>query len=92
MTLQEIIQRNYSATVKRGLIKPETTDFDFVEKLEHETIELSNDLKHFHISKKSCRMEMADCALVLFAMAKHFDIELLKAMEEKVIYNEQRKD
>jgi len=91
MTIQEIIERNYSATVKRGLINPETTEFKFYEKLNEEIKELKHELD-WCVSVEDAKIEMADCALVLFAMAKHFNIDLLKAMEEKVIYNEKRTD
>ena len=36
--------------------------------------------------------ELADVALVCFTMAKHFNIDLIKVMEEKMLYNEIRKD
>jgi len=59
-------------------------------KLQEEVSEL--DCAIYNRLKFDENLEMADCALVLFAMAKHFNIDLLKAMEEKVIFNETRKD
>jgi len=94
MEIQEIIERNYKATVSRGLIKFETSGFEFVEKLKEEVSELETEWNLPYAMEDFKRQieEMADCALVLFAMAKHFNVDLLKAMEEKVIYNEMRKD
>lgn len=34
----------------------------------------------------------ADIALVLFAMATHYEIDLIEQMERKTLYNEKRKD
>ena len=85
MTIREITKLNYNATVKRGCITEKTTQVDFLEKIEEEVSELSwldpNDWS-----------ELADIVLVCFAMAQHFDIDLLKEMEEKAIYNSKRKD
>ena len=35
--------------------------------------------------------EMADVALVIFAMAEHYQINLIAEMELKTLYNEKRK-
>ena len=88
MTIQEITDRNYAATTKRALINKFTTVNDFVNKLDEEVSELDESIldNSFHES------ELADIALVCFAMAKHYNINLVEAMEEKMLYNEQRID
>jgi len=92
MDIKELIERNYSATVKRGKIKPETSEIEFAEKLIEEANELKIECDFANENLELMTIEMADCALVLFAMAKHFDIDLIQAMEEKVKFNEQRTD
>jgi len=91
MDLKEIIDRNYKATVKRGLISNKTTFIDFFNKANDEFDELieswiDHDLTIFDT------MELADIILVCLAMAKHFNIDIQKALEDKTIFNEQRKD
>lgn len=89
MDIKEIINRNYQATVKRGLIKPETTKTEFLLKLQEEVFEL--DCAIYNRLQPDENFEMADCILVILAMAKHFEIDILKVLEEKVIFNENRK-
>jgi len=95
MDIKEITKRNYNATVKRGLITPETTIWEFIRKINEEYKELNtsyidpliySDELGFDIK------ELADIALVCFAMAEHYNIDLLSVIAEKTIYNEQRKD
>ena len=90
MNLQEIIDLNYNATVKRGQIKVDTKARSFVYKLRDELIELDDSIED-NFNEFDTK-ELADCALVCFAMAKHFGIDLIKEMEEKAIYNSKRKD
>lgn len=42
--MEELIKRNYNATVKRGLITPNTNNSDFDSKLDEEYIELFDEL------------------------------------------------
>jgi hypothetical protein len=91
LSLSEIIERNYNATVSRGLIDNETSVSDFMDKLWEELKELES--SRFGKNGNSFDpKELSDIALVCFAMAKHFNIDLLKVMEEKTIFNETRED
>ena len=68
--------------------EPESTTFkDFIEKLREEVTELENE--HF---TDNVAVEMADIGLVLFAMAEHYNINLISEMELKTLYNEKRND
>jgi NTP pyrophosphatase (non-canonical NTP hydrolase) len=92
MDIKEIQQRNYKATVKRGFINQDTSIFDFITKIEEEV----NELEYSHYLRNSTKIqfdkkELADIILVCLAMAKHYDIDIMKAMEEKTIFNEIRK-
>ena len=84
MDLKQIIERNYKATVKRGLITDKTTPFEFALKLKEEVSEWHNDPNDPH--------ENADVILVILAYCEHHNIDIQKALEEKTIYNENRKD
>ncbi len=90
MDIQEIINRNYEATVKRGQIDNKTHAYNFTSKINEENNELDESI--YNCGKNFDEKELADIALVCFAMAKHYDIDLLKVMEEKMLYNENRKD
>ena len=89
MTIQEITDRNYAATVRRGQITRNTIADDLVKKIDEENVELWGSVISDTLFDPS---ELADVALVCFAMAKHFDIDLIEAMKEKMLYNETRID
>lgn len=89
MELQEIIDRNYAATVRRGQINDNTSNLEFIEKLEEEVKELKYSLM---FDGSFDKLELADVELVCTAMAKHNNIDSLKVMEEKMLFNEKRKD
>lgn len=94
MDIKEISKRNYKATVKRGLISDKTTFQDFISKLDEEVSELDmselpfNSYADIYFDER----ELADVALVCFAMAEFYHIDLLRLMEAKTMYNENRKD
>lgn len=89
MNIQEIIDRNYTATKRRGQIMTFTLAHEFIEKLFEEAYELDYSTK---IDNSFDEKELADVALVCFSMAKHFNIDLIEAMKEKMLYNEKRID
>jgi NTP pyrophosphatase (non-canonical NTP hydrolase) len=88
MNIKEIIGRNYYATKRRKLITDKTTNLDFIIKLQEEVSELEESFSFSEIDDS----ELADVVLVCFAMAQHNKIDLLKAMEVKMLYNEKRTD
>ena len=89
MDIKEIAKRNYAATKRRGQIICFTQAYEFIEKLFEEAYELDHSTK---IDNSFDEKELADVVLVCFSMAEHFDIDLIKVMEEKMLYNEIRKD
>lgn len=93
MNLKEIQIRNYKATVKRGLISQNTTFEDFINKLEEEVNELNlselpfvNEVNVPFFDER----ELADVVLVCLAMAKHYNVDILKELENKTLINEER--
>jgi len=86
LTLKEIQQRNYNATVRRGLISDNTTIYEFFKKLEEEKNEF------FFAESADEPEELADVIIVCLCYAKHYNIDIQKALEEKTLYNEKRKD
>lgn len=87
MTIEQIIERNYKATVNRGLISESTGFKDFINKLKEEVTELEAEMW-----TENMPYEMADIALVIHAMAEHYDIDLIDFMAKKTAINEKRKD
>ena len=90
MTIQEITDRNYSATVKRGQITDKTQAYNFTSKINEENNELDESI--YNCGREFDKSELADITLVCFAMAKHYNIDLIKTMEDKMLYNEKRID
>lgn len=91
MNIQEITRRNYYATRRRGQITDTTNEMDFAKKIQEELNELIESFGKSHIHPFDIK-ELADIALVCFGKAHHFGYDLLKAMEEKTLFNEQRPD
>lgn len=81
--LTNITHRNYEATKRRGLITLTTYRHDFGNKLIEELIE-------FEQSDYTDEKELADIALVCFAMAEHYGIDLIEEMRKKTEFNEKR--
>ena len=88
--LTTITHRNYEATKRRGLINEKTTIEDFVCKVNEE----AEEMWYSSNSGKSSidPSELADIALVCFAMAEHYGIDLVDEMRNKTEFNETRED
>lgn len=88
--MKKLIKKSYQATVKRGLIKSETTKFDFLDKIHEELNEAKFEARTGN--NKHMFTEVADIALVCFNFAYHYGVDLVKVMEEKTEYNLKRED
>jgi NTP pyrophosphatase (non-canonical NTP hydrolase) len=86
MTLSEIQNRNYLATIKRGLITDKTTLNEFIYKMFEEVQEFK-DASNFGITDG---LELADIIIVCLNTAKHLDIDIQDWLEKKTIINENR--
>lgn len=91
MELTEIQQRNYDATVRRGLITPQTSKNEFIDKIREETNELDFEANFFNGSDNE-KFELSDIIIVCLCYAKHHNIDIKLALEEKTIINEKRND
>jgi hypothetical protein len=90
MTIQELIDRNYAAQIKRGQINNESTFWNFSDKIQDELNEF--DESYIQTNKDFDSKELVDIMLVCFSMAKHFGIDWQQVMIDKVEYNETRLD
>ena len=85
--LDGLINDNYDSIVKRGLITPETTDQDFVNKLFEEVGEFEEIVsEHGMIDAE----ELADIILVCLNIAKHYNIDIEKELKNKIQVNFKR--
>ncbi len=83
----KLIEDNYQSIIDRGLITPITTREDFINKLDEEVGEL------YHAETEQNEVEeMVDVILVVLNMARHFKIDIVKAMEDKILINKKRAD
>lgn len=94
MILQELIKRNYQTTVNRGKINIFTSSEEFIAKIDEEVQELKDSFLPFDQLTNPAfdHKELADIILVCLNFAHHFDIDIEKVLEEKLIINENRKD
>ena len=91
MELNEIIKRNYEATVKRGQINSKTTFDDFVAKTDEEVQELINSYFKKEYNPFDPK-EAIDVILVQTALLHHYSFDTEKLLSEKMLFNEQRPD
>ena len=94
MDLKEIQERNYKATVKRGLINNDTTREAFYNKLEEEREEFMWEFlwkDRININNSTIN-ELSDIIIVCLNIANHYNIDIQKALEDKTLYNENRND
>ena len=89
VNLDDVVDRNYFANVRRGQISDKTTVRDCLSKIYEEVGEL---IESFDGDDSFDKVELADVTLVCFSMAKHFDINLVDEMEKKMKVNEKRND
>jgi hypothetical protein len=89
MTLNEIADRNYAATLRRKKITEQTS---YSEMIGHGQIEL-NELKYSHILSNGTGfdpLEAVDVALVMITMLKKAGYDVQAMFETKVKFNEIR--
>jgi NTP pyrophosphatase (non-canonical NTP hydrolase) len=88
--IQQLIDRNYAAQVKRGQINNESTFGNFSDKIQDELNEFNE--SYIQTNKDFDSKELIDIMLVCFSVAKHFGIDWQQIMTDKVEFNEKRLD
>ena len=83
--LYSLLERNYLATINRGLITKETTIKQFVSKLLDEVEELEESIINGHNFDK---LELVDCFLVCASAILFF--KCTDSIKQKVLINEKR--
>ena len=89
VNIEDVVDRNYFANVRRGKISDKTNAGVFIAKIYEEVGEL---IESWDGCDSFDKVELADVALVCFSMAKHFGVDLQKEMEKKMTYNEEREN
>ena len=90
--IEQLIDRNYAAQIRRGQITPETDLSDCIDKIKEELTELIDSYEYTWGTESIDDKELIDIMLVCFSMAKHFGIDWQQVMKDKVEYNETRED
>lgn len=86
--MENLFERSYIATKKRGLITDKTTDKDFWDKLHEEVDEV--DFERRSRNKEKLANELADVILVCSAWLKNMGFDPKTETEKMVIKNEKR--
>ena len=89
VNIDDVVDRNYFANVRRGKISDKTNARVFLAKIYEEVGEL---IESWDGDDSFDKVELADVTLVCFSMAKHFSINLIDEMEKKMKVNEKRND
>jgi len=87
--MNDLIEDNYTSTVKRGKITPSTSKREFLHKILEEYDELTYAIAW---DQENEPKELADIILVCLNYARHFDIDIEQELKKKVRYNFNRKD
>lgn len=91
--MQDLIKRNYASIVKRGYITDDTTDLQFIRKIEEEVEEaIYESLLNRKGKPNNLGEELADVILTCLNYAHHFSIDIEKELHKKIEKNENRKD
>jgi len=86
--MQAINKRNYDSTVKRKLIKKNTSHVDFMHKLQEEVAEVKAEIMIPNISKVRLFFKLADVILVCLNWIYHYKENPEKYIKDKIIKNE----
>ena len=78
----ELVARNYHAVVKRGQINPDTTDFQFIEKMREELEEIGI-ARVYDINEFDFISEVVDLMSVCTSLLKHKGYDIVNIFEEK---------
>ena len=89
VNLDDVVNRNYFANIRRLKISDKTTVREWLGKIHEEVGEL---IESWDGCDSFDKVELADVTLVCFSMAKHFDINLVDEMAKKMKVNEKRND
>ena len=92
MELNDLIKRNYDATVRRGQISSKTTNDDFYKKLLEEVGEVKESMSRTHKEFPLDEMEVIDIILVCATRLHTLGFNVEKLLKEKVVFNENRED
>lgn len=87
--MKNLIEENYKSIVARGLITPLTLRKEFIDKLHEEVGEFT---EVFEKSMLIDSEELADIILVCLNIAKHFNIDIEKELNNKIKKNYERAD
>ena len=91
--MQDLIKRNYASILKRGYITEDTTDLQFIRKIEEEVEEaIYESLLNRKCKPNNLGEELADVILTCLNYAHHFSIDIEKELHKKIEKNEKRKD
>jgi NTP pyrophosphatase (non-canonical NTP hydrolase) len=83
--MKKLIKDNYNSIVKRGLITPSTTHYDFYQKLKEEVQEVEDSK-----TKDEMKEEIADVILVCLNWAKHYNYDIETELKNKIEKNWRR--
>lgn len=95
MMIKEKMKAHYAAIRERGLINPDTTIHDFMEKLEEEYIELRNEYAEMNWQNideptKQFIQEATDLVMVILNMFEHYNIDFEKELVANLLIQESR--
>ena len=89
VNIDDVVDRNYFANIRRGKISEKTNAGVFIAKIYEEVGEL---IESWDGDDGFDKVELVDVTLVCLSMAKHFGVNLVDEMQKKMKVNEKRND
>lgn len=87
--MKKLIKDNYEVTRARGLITDLTESYEFHEKIDEELDEMIESYERYGFTDKHIQ-EISDIILTCFNYLKHNEINIKKALKEKIEINRKR--
>lgn len=87
--ITDLIKRHHVATWERGMIRPETSLHDFMDKIEEEFYEAKNAYKDFALSDELIH-ESVDLVATIINMLKFYNYDFIQEYRKNVEYQESR--
>ena len=88
-SFRNLADRHYHATGKRGMIRPQTSLHDFMDKIEEEFYETRNACTNFGLSGEMIQESVDLCATVI-NMLKFYNYDFIEEYRKNVEYQESR--
>jgi len=88
--MEKLRKRHYNACIKRGVITPDTTIYDFLKKIVEEYHEVIESVTYPPSLSDETKQECIDLVMVIFNMLNHYNIDIRSEIIKNIETQENR--